>query len=221
MRSLLTITCCMLLATAAAASSFCGGNGIMILSFTPGPELTRVANADADAAGLVTVEVYAVLDQVAPADGPGGVLLAIGGFECELRIAGAEPLAVEKAVLVPHRDFGQRPTQIWAGVSTTGERVDQGPLTLVRWTVRFQGRPHDVRFDLDPAGLLSCKGLAGCAEAGVSAMYAGAIDVAQEGYIFGAGCAPAVLNPTGDPDLTVAPCTVGFADVGIFKPHAR
>ena len=165
------------------------------------------------------MEVYAVLHDVQPAEGPGGVLLAIGGFECALRVTGAEPLAVTKSIMVPHRDFGQLPERVWAGVSTAGERIDQGPLALVHWTVRFQGRPADVRFDLDPAGLLSCEGMDGCPEAAPSALYIGAVDVGQEGYIFGTGCGPAVLNPAGEPDVDLIPCKATLEDIGVFMPR--
>ena len=65
--------------------------------------------------------------------------------------------------------------------------------------------------DLDPEGLLSCERTEGCEGCGASAVYVGTIDAGQEGYLFGAGCLPAVLNPTGEPDLTPAPCTLSAA----------
>lgn len=201
------------LAAAATASEFCGGNGVIKLSFTPGPEATRVATA----APGEPIEVYAILDEVAPAEGPGGLMQTLGGFECELRVTGGEVLSVTKAVLVPHIDFGSRETQVWAGVRTMDVRIDQGPLALVRWTVVLGGEAADVRFDLDPDGLLSCKFKDACMESDASALYVGTMDVAQEGFLFAAGCAPAVLNPSGEPDLAVRPCTLDFTEVGIFK----
>jgi len=213
MRHVMLCLMSLALAAGASASVFCGGNGLVTLSFTPAPEITRVAEAEAGE----PVEVYAILDGVELVDGPGGVVLAMGGFECELRIIGAEPASVDKAVLVPHRDFGQLPTRVWAGFAAEGVRLDRGPVALVRWTVSFDEKPVDVRFELDPEGLLSCAGLEGCLEANVTAIYNGALDVRQESRFFGAGFAPAVLNPTGEPDLAEHPCTVGFAEVGIFK----
>ncbi|MBD3220097.1 hypothetical protein GF314_02555 [bacterium] len=219
MRAFLILAVGLVAAGAAAASDFCGGNGIVALSFTEGPEATAITTVEPGEAGLTTVAVHAILDDVTPVDGPGGVVLAIGGFEMALRVTGAEPLSIAKRILVPHRDFGPTPRQIWAGVASDGERIDQGPLPLVAWTVTFTGKVEDVRFDLDPAGLLSCEDLPGCADSGASALYSGAVDVAQEGFLFGAGCMPAVLNPTGEPDLQPVPCTVAVTDVGIFQPR--
>ena len=206
---LLALAC----AGGAAASEFCGGNGVIKLSFTPGPEITRVADAEPG----MPVDVYAVLDEVALAEGPRGVMLTIGAFECELRITGAEVLSVVKTVLLPHIDFGRRETQVWAGMRTLDNRIDQGPLALVRWTVMLGGEADNVRFDLDPAGLLSCEHFEECVGSNASALYIGTVDVGMDGFVFAAGCAPAVLNPTGEPDLTVAPCTLHFTEVGVFK----
>jgi len=217
MRSLIVTLMLASLVLPAGASEFCGGNGVMTLSFTPLPDVTPTTSMKADDNGLVMVDVYLSLGDVHPAEGPGGVMLALGGFECELRVTGAETLSVQKKILVPHRDFGQRPTQVWVGVSTAGERVDKGPLALVKWTVMFQGRPENVRFDLDPAGLLSCSNYPCCGDAGTTGIYVGAIDVAQEGFLFGTGCAPAYLNPVGEPDLAVVPCTLGVDEAGVFK----
>ncbi len=219
MRAFMILVAGVLLAGWATASDFCGGNGTVELFFPGVPEATTVSTATPDQVGLTTVEVHAILDDVTPVDGPGGVLLAIGGFEMALRVTGAEPLSIAKRILVPHRDFGPTPSQVWAGVASHGERIDQGPLPLVAWTVTFEGEVEDVRFDLDPSGLLSCEDLTGCAGSGASALYSGAVDVAQEGFLFGAGCAPAVLNPTGEPDVEPVPCKVSASDVGIFQPR--
>lgn len=213
MRHVLAGVMALALVGGALASDFCGGNGTVKLSFTPGPEATRVSTADA---GEV-VEVYAILDDVELVDGPGGVVLALGGFECELRIVGTQPLTVGKTLLLPGQDFGRRPTQVWAGLVSEHARLDRGPLTLIRWTLYFEEKPENVRFELDPEGLLSCSTMKGCPEANVAALYNGSPDARQEGYLFAAGFAPAVLNPTAEPDLAEQPCAVGFADVGIFS----
>ncbi len=196
----------------AAASDFCGGNGVVKLSFVEGPDLQPVVVADPDSMGLTVVQVWAVLDEV---EGPGGVFLALGGFELELRITGAEPVFVEKACLFPHRDIGQRPTQLWVGASE-GAPIEDGRVSLCRWKVGFAGEPRDVRFDLDPAGLISCDRVDGCPGSGASALYVGWLDSRQEGFIFSAGCAPAVLNAVGEPDLAPIPTKVGYADIGVF-----
>jgi hypothetical protein len=218
MRTLIWSLAMVLLAGSAPASEFCGANGMVKLSFTPGPDITGVREVEPGEGGLTMVTVHAILDDVATVEGPGGRLLAIGGFECALGIEGAEPLAVKKRILVPYRDFGPEPTQVWAGFDIEGQRIDQGPLTIVEWTVTFQGEIADVRFGLDRAGLLSCKDLAGCDESNASALYVGAIDVKQQGFMFGAGYTPAVLNPTGEPDLDPVPCTTSVAEAGIFTP---
>lgn len=213
MRQVTVILLALACAAGVSAAEFCGGNGVIKLSFTPGPEVSRVAEIEPG----VPVEVYAILDDVALAEGPRGVMQTIGAFELELRITGGEVLGVTKTVLAPHIDFGSRQTQVWAGFRTTDVRIDQGPLALVRWTVVLGGEADDVYFDLDPAGLLSCKFHEECMQANASALYIGTVDVAMEGFVFAAGCAPAVLNPTGEPDLAIRPCTLDFTEVGIFK----
>lgn len=206
-----------LLATVpAGATTFCGCNGEVRLSFTPTPELTPVSEVAPGEGGLTVVDVYAVLDGVAKLEGPRGVFLDLGGYELELRITGAVPLSLAKKHLIPYRDFGGRPTQCLVGI-VPGERIVDGPLALVMWQVIFQGEVADVRFDLDPAGLLSCERTPDCDGCGASAVYVGTMDAGQEGYLFGAGCVPAVLNPTGEPDLTPAPCTVPAATVGVYE----
>ena len=53
----------------------------------------------------------------------------------------------------------------------------------------------------------------------MQAMYVGSVDAALESHIFGAGCLPAVLNPTGDPEIEPVGCTLSFADFGMFRPR--
>ncbi len=203
-------------AVPAAATIFGGCNGDISMSFTAAPDLTSLTEVAPGEGGLTVVEVYAVLDGVDELEGPRGVFLDLGGYELELRVSGAKALAVEKQHLIPYRDFAGRPTQCLVG-TVPGERVVGGPLALVKWKVMFQGEVADVRFDLDPSGLLSCDRTEGCPGCDASMVYVGTVDAGQEGYLFGAGCMPAVLNPTGEPDLTPAPCTVGHADVGVYE----
>lgn len=216
--AVILVTLLLAAAPAALATTFCGCNGDIALSFTAPADLTPVTTADMDDKGLTTVEVYAVLDGVEELEGPRGVFLDLGGFELDLRISGAEAVGVEKEFLIPYRDFASRPTQCLVGTHP-GERVVGGPLALVKWKVTFLGEVADVRFDLDPDGMLSCERTEGCLGCGASMVYVGTMDAGQEGYLFGAGCMPAVLNPTGEPDLTPAPCTEGFAEVGVYAPR--
>jgi hypothetical protein len=205
-----------LAAAPAGASTFCGCNGDVALSFAPAPEIVAVLEQAPDDADLVSVEVHAVFVDVERLEGPRGAFLDLGGYELELRITGAEPLNVTKQHLIPFRDFGARPTQCLVG-TVPGERLVDGPLAVVKWRVTFQGEVSDVRFDLDPAGLLSCERTEGCEGSGASVVYVGTVDAGQEGYIFAAGCRPAVLNPTGDAELDAIPCTRSHAEVGVYE----
>ena len=216
MKILITTIVAVFAALPAAATVFCGCNGEVALSFTEPPAMTSVLEVEMNEGGLTSVDVYAVLDGVAELEGPGGVFLALGGFEMELRVTGAEVHAVDKKVLIPNRDFGGRPTQCLVGTSP-GEIIVGAPLPLVRWRVVLKGEVQDVRFDLDPAGLLSCDRTPECEGCGASAVYVGTPDARQEGYLFGAGCVPAVLNPTVKPDLTPVSCTADFTEVGVFE----
>ena len=218
MKILIVTVVVTLMALPAAATVFCGCNGEVVISFTEPPATTSVLEAEPGEHGLIIVDVYAVLDDVAELEGPGGVFLDLGGFELELRVVGGEVQGVEKTILMPHRDFGARPTQCLVG-TYPGERIVGGPLVLCRWQVVLKGEVQDVRFDLDPAGLLSCDRTPECEGCGASMVYVGTPDAHQESYLFGAGCVPAVLNPTKKPDLTTAPCKADFADVGVFEEH--
>ncbi|HOX25124.1 MAG TPA: hypothetical protein PLL30_05140 [Candidatus Krumholzibacteria bacterium] len=203
----------------AAATIFCGGNGVVKLSFTPGPDLQAVKDAPPDSNGVVRVDVWAVLDEVAQVEGPGGVFLALGGFELTLLVEGADEVTLAKTVDIPHRDFGSGPAQCRVG-TVPGELIKDGRLVLCHWTVTLAGPASNVRFALDPAGVPTCADLEGCGDAGIYAGYVGTTDASQENYFFGAGYAPAVLNPTVEPDLAAAPCKIGYANVGIYRARA-
>jgi len=211
--------CALLAAGPAAATVFCGGNGVVKLSFTPGPELQPVATVAPDADGVLQVQVWAVLDEVAQVEGPGGVFLTVGGFELGLVVTGAEATIVGKTIDIPHRDFATKPSECRGG-TVPGELLKDGRLVLCHWTVALPQDARDVRFGLDPAAVPSCANLEGCPPDGVFAGYVGTIDANQENYFFGAGYAPAVLNPSAEPELAPVPCAVEYAEVGIFKARA-
>ena len=200
----------------AAASDFCGGNGVVKLAFADTPELPAVHTASPDQTGMTVVDVWAVLDGVDRVEGPGGVFLAIGGFELTLDVQGAEAIILEKQVAFPYRDFGSSKAECRVGTHP-GQPFTDGRLTLVRWRVGFEGEVADVIFDLAPDGAASCATLDGCPGSGSRALYAGTVESRQEGFLFGAGSRPAVLNPTGEVDLAVRPCTVSWREVGIFE----
>ena len=78
-------------------------------------------------------------------------------------------------------------------------------------------RPEDVVLRLDPEAMHSCKPTGRCAESGAQAIYAGTVDASQLGMLFGAGCVPGHVNPTGEPDLTPITGDLGYAEVGLFE----
>lgn len=220
MRNRITIvaglTALLLLNQAALASHFCGGNGMVKLSFTAGPEIEAAKTVEPGEGGLTTVQVWAVLDEVAPLEGPLGAFLALGGFELELVVEGAEFTITEKAVDIPYQDFGASVAQLRVG-SVPGEPIIGGRLVLCHWTVLFTCKAADVRFSLNPKGIPSCNGDKDCAASGASAIYVGSVDSGQEGEIFGAGYVPAVLNPTMKLEMKAVPYRVGFEEVGRYK----
>ena len=218
MRMLIVTLLIVAAALPAAATEWCGCNGNIHLSFSGGPQIEQVAEMAPGQQGLTIVSVYAILDDVTAVEGPGGVFLALGGFELDLRITGAKPATVAKNILIPHHDFGSRSTQCRVGASE-GQKIVGGPLALCQWIVTFTGDVADVRFDLDPAGMPTCDGIPGCNEAGASGVYVGTIDSRQEGMLMGTGCVPAMLNPSGEPNLEPVPCAQGVDAVGLF--HTR
>jgi hypothetical protein len=199
----------------AAATVFCGGNGLVKLSFSAGPELQPVAEVAAGQDGVTSVQVWAVLDEVVPVEGPLGALLALGGFELGLQVQGAEATVVEKVIDMPFRDFAESKALCRVG-TVPGEPFVDGRLVLCHWTVLLKGEVRNVRFSLDPEGMPSCDGIEDCAGSGASAVYAGAIDAGQENHLFAAGQVPAYLNPEGTPDILPEPCYVDFREVGIY-----
>jgi hypothetical protein len=203
-------------AAPAAASVFCGCNGVVKLSFTAGPDLQSVLTTEPAADGLLHVEVWAVLDEVVEVEGPGGVFLHVGGFELELEVAGTEPVDILKQLRVPALDFGPRPTAVWAGL-TEPARLQDGRLTLVRWLLKLPGDARDVRLDLTASQLLSCNELPDCPETDVRALYIGSVEIDQGGMFFGASCLPAYVNPSVDPASAPAGCTESFAEFGVFR----
>jgi len=208
----------LLLSQAALASHFCGGNGMVKLSFTAGPELEAAKTVEPGEGGMTTVQVWAVLEDVVPLEGPMGAFLALGGFELELVVEGAEFTITEKKIDIPHRDFGATVAQCRVG-SVPGEPIVDGRLVLCHWTVLFTGEVSDVRFSLNPKGIPTCNGDEDCDASGASAIYVGSVDSGQEGEIFGAGQVPAVLNPSGKLKVKAVPFEVGFEEVGRYKPR--
>ncbi len=202
----------------AGASQFCGCNGVVKLSFAQQGEAQPTLTTTPDEDGFLHADLWAVLDEVVQVEGPGGVFLSIGGMELELKISGAEPVSIAKKLPLIGPEIGPRPTAVWMGVKG-GARLVDGRLVLAQWHVTLPGDATDVRFDLDPAGTPTCANLADCRESGASAFYVGTVENQQAHLGFGAGYAPAVVNPTQEHDLAPVACRIPFQAVGVFWPR--
>ena len=205
----------------AGASVWCGENGVIRFSFAPGDSLQEVLVTGEPQDGLTIVEVAAWLCDVAPVAREGDAFLRVGGAELKLAMSGADGQAVGQVIGQEFPDpralnVGPAPGHLAVGYNP-GLRLRDGRVLLARWKVLFQGRPQDVRFGLDPAGVKSCATMEGCPGSGTPALYAGADSANQMDCLFGAGYAPAWLNPAGEPDRTPVHGSASFADVGVFK----
>ncbi len=202
----------------AAASEWCGENGMLRFSFVEGAELVDVFDAGEPVNGVTTVDVYAWLADVEAVARDGEKFLRVGGFELELTITGAEGFILKQEFPTEVLNVGPRTGSIIAGLQP-GNRLREGRTMLVKWQVMFQGRPQDVRFGLDAKGTLSCKTLVGCPEAEPPMLYVGVESSGYLGVMFGAGYVPGWLNPAGEPDRTPVHAKQSYQDVGIFtKP---
>ncbi len=97
----LVAAACVVLAAPAVASTWCGQNGVVRLSFTQGEELTSVTTAAPGESGVTLVDVWAYLDEVEPMARDGEVFLGIGGFELKLVIEGAAGDHREAGISLP------------------------------------------------------------------------------------------------------------------------
>jgi len=205
----------------AAASIWCGENGVIRFSFAPGDSLLETVVTGEPANGLTIVDVAAWLTDVTPVARQGDAFLRVGGVELKLAMTGPGGQAIGQVIGQEFPDpralnVGQAPGQVAVGFNP-GLRLRAGSVLLARWKVLFQGRPQDVRFGLDPAGARSCATVEGCPGTGAQAVYVGADSANQMDCLFSAGFVPAWLNPTGEPDRTPVRGTASFADVGVFQ----
>ncbi len=201
----------------AAASIWCGENGVVRFSFAPGDSVQETLVTGEPENGLTIVEVAAWLSDVTPVARQGDAFLRVGGVELKLVITGAEGQVIGQEFPDPRAlNVGPAPGHLAVGYNP-GLRLRDGRVLLARWKVLFQGRPQDVRFGLDAAGVKSCATMEGCPGSGTPALYAGADSANQMDCLFGAGYVPAWLNPTGEPDRTPVHGTMSYADVGVFK----
>jgi len=200
----------------AVASVWCGQNGLIRLSFTEGDSLVGVLAAKPDSSGLTAVDLYAVLDDVELVARDGEKFVSLGGFELKMVIEGAE--GIIQAQEFPFRQFnmGQQLGTCYVGIYP-GLAIKEGRATLVHWHILFRGKPQNVVFRLDPAGLRSCATLAGCEQHHPYALYTGTPTAGQTGDMFGAGYVPAYLNFDGEADLTPITSTGLWSEVGVYS----
>lgn len=210
---------CVVLAAPALASTWCGQNGVVRLSFTGGEDLVSVTTAAPGEGGVTLVDVWAFLDEVEPMARDGEVFLAIGGFELKLVIEGAKGTVVKQEFPFPRLSIGKEMGHCVVGIDPSA-RLVHGRTELVHWQVMFPQPPQKVIFRLDPEGLPSCKTVEGCPGSGSFALYTGTVDAKQVSDMFGAGCVPAYLNWPQAPEVKPLRGTSPWREVGVYAPLA-
>jgi hypothetical protein len=205
----------LLLATAgtAGASHWNGENGMIRFSFTAGEELQGVTTAGPNEHGMTEVELHAWLTDIQPVAIDGEAFLHLGGYEFQLLIEGAEAFVTGTTLPTEAVNMANAHLAYVVGMRVP-LRIEDGRVLLASWKLMFQGEPRDVRFSIAPEGVVSCEGTEGCEGSGTRALYIGSMDAKLVSEIFGAGCVPAWLNPTGEPDLTPLTSTSTWQEVG-------
>lgn len=217
-KSSLVIAACAVLAGPASASTWCGENGVVRLSFTQGEDLTSVTTVAPGEGGATLVDLWAYLDEVEPMMRDGEVFLAIGGFELKLVIEGAAGSVVSQEFPFPRLNIGKEPGTCIVGIDPSA-RLAQGRTELVHWQILFPEPPQKVIFRLDPDALPSCKTVPGCPGSGAFMLYNGTVDAKQVSDMFGAGCVPAYLNWPQAPEVKALRGTTSWRDVGVYTPR--
>lgn len=202
----------------AAASYWSGENGVIRFSFAEGDSLQPVLHAEPDGNGLLRVDLWVWLTDVEPMARNGEAVLAVGGFELELVVEGAEAFVSGKEYPGEGINVAQDQWGCIMGLNPN-PRLKEGRALLVKYELLFQGRPADVRFSMRPEGIISCGTVEGCPGSGTRALWIGPVEADMLSEIFGAGCVPAWLNPTGEPDLTPERGSSGWREVGRFEPR--
>ncbi len=210
------MTTVLALMSGVAQAEWCGENGVVRLSFTQEGELQSVATATPNETGLTMVDLYVFLDDVDPVEHAGERFLNVGGFELKLKIEGSEASILEQGF--PEKIMNVGPETGWCLVGIDGgAQIKDGRAYLMRWKIAFPGKPENVVFSLDPAGVVSCHQIPECSESGIQALYVGTLPSKQAGLLVGAGCVPAYLNWDGEPDLTPIHSKVSWTELGVLK----
>jgi len=219
-RAAVALAILVLVAAAApsAASNWCGENGLIRFSFREGPDLQPVLHVEPDANGITQVDLWVWLSDVEPMSLGGEAILAVGGFELELVVEGAEAFVTGKEFVADGLNVARDQWGCILGLNPN-PRLEDGRCLLVRYSLLFQGKPENVRFSIRPEGIISCGTIEGCEGSGTRALWIGPHDADMLSEVFGAGCVPAWLNPTGEPDLTPERGGSGWRDVGRCAPR--
>jgi hypothetical protein len=201
------------IAGSAGASHWCGENGLIRFSFTTGDSLQGVAHAVPDENGMTEVELHAWLTDIHPVAIDGEALLNLGGYEFQLVIEGAEAFVTGTTLPADAVNMAKDHLAYLVGMRAP-LKIRDGRVLLGSWKLMFQGEPENVRILIAPEGVSSCAGNEGCEGSNTRALYIGSYDANLLSEIFGAGCVPAWLNPTGEPDLTPLVGDATWQDVG-------
>ncbi len=206
----------LLITLPAAASTWCGENGVVRLSFTEGDALQPTKTMESGGKGITTVDLYAYITDADAVKLDGVAFLHMAALEFTLLIEGAEGFITSQEIPVPNRSVGRRPGEVLVGMDP-GISVKNGRALLVHWKVLFQGQPENVVFKLDPSALISCERIEGCPEGQPYGLYTGSDSDGQLGSLFGLGYVPAYLNFSGEPDLEARHSRQSWQDVGVYQ----
>lgn len=193
------LTCLLLAAVPAAASNWCGENGV--IRFTVGDDETPLTACTVapDGQGLTRLTLHVWLTDVAPVAVNGEAFLRMGGFEFKLLVEGAEAFVTGEQLPEGAVNMANGHFEYLVGMQKPLKFKD-GKIRLGTWELMFQSEPADVRISIAPEGVLSCRDTEGCDGSGTRALYIGSYDSDMLGEIFGAACQPLVLNPSGEVD---------------------
>jgi hypothetical protein len=203
-----------IVAPGAVASEWCGENGVVRVAFDKQGE-TSAATVEPAPDGSTIVEVYGVLTDVTPLHRDGEAFLALGGFELQLRVTGAEYDVLEQGFAGKILNVGRELGQCVVGFDPSLRLERDGSTYLVRWKLRFAEPVQDVIIDVESVGQ-TCDTMPECVESEPPALYIGAASANQLSDVFGAGCVAAVLNPSGDARPEPVHAKTSWRDVGLY-----
>jgi len=205
---LMAAAAALIAAAPVSASEWAGHNGVVRLSFSDGDTLAPVLEQHADTPVGVILDLYAVMTDVDPVVWNETAVEALGAFELKLIVEGAQPEFLSTDFPLECYNMGREPGSCVVGVFPEIRLYDGGPAVLVHWRLRF------------PEGLVGARGTDGFTEDATYALWAGSREAKHAGLIFSAGYAPAYLNFTGEPDLSVVRGEGDWREIGVVTEAA-